>query len=155
MGEKRNGVTHVLWRGGTGDAAVVRNRLVRVACTATWSQVMSGPLLLPRWLHGSQGAVLMSVVPITTKGHEGCLWSGLPPKAMLMFKGHAELALPLREFALPSQESWACPSLTAACREADPAPRLSEDSQRMPGLINSTTTQAHPNVSPICDYWSS
>lgn len=92
MGEKRN-ERLVLWRGGTGDAAVERwagdaaverwtgdTAVERVACTATRSQVMSGPLLLPRWLHGSQGAVLMSVVPITTKGHEDACGLGCHPK---------------------------------------------------------------------------
>lgn len=46
---------------------------------------------------------------------------------MLMSKGCAELALPLRGFAPPSALTGelGLPSLTVACREADPAPHLS------------------------------
>lgn len=33
--------------------------------------------------------VLMSMVHVTTKGHEGCRGSLLPPEAMLMFMAHA------------------------------------------------------------------
>lgn len=67
-------------RGRTGDAVMVRNRLVRVARTASWSQVMSGPVLLLRWFHGSQGSVLISVAPITTKGHEDACGLDCHPK---------------------------------------------------------------------------
>lgn len=53
---------------------------MRVACTATRRQLTSGPLLLLRWLHGSQGSVLMSVVPITTKGHKEACGLDCQPK---------------------------------------------------------------------------
>lgn len=94
----------------TGDESVLRKSLTGGACTDLFGGHGDVPAQAASkghvWVHGHQqpGSVLISVAQCYHQRPCECPWSGLPPRALLMSKDYAELALPLVSYITQESE---------------------------------------------------